>query len=31
MRSPASTCTGYPYEIYPGTHARFDVAYPITD
>jgi DNA-binding transcriptional MerR regulator len=28
---PGVTCTGYPYEIYPGTHARFDVAYPITD
>lgn len=23
------TCTGHPYEIYPGTHARFDVAYPV--
>lgn len=24
-------CTGYPYEIYPGTGpARFDVAYPVT-
>jgi DNA-binding transcriptional MerR regulator len=28
---PGATCTGYPYEIYPGTHARFDVAYPIID
>jgi len=23
------TCTGHPYEIYPGTNARFDVAYPV--
>jgi DNA-binding transcriptional MerR regulator len=23
------TCTGHPYEIYPGTGARFDVAYPV--
>ena len=29
--NPGATCTGYPYEIYPGTHARFDVAYPITN
>lgn len=28
---PGVTCTGYPYEIYPGTDARFDVAYPISD
>jgi DNA-binding transcriptional MerR regulator len=27
---PRATCTGHPYEIYPGTHARFDVAYPVT-
>lgn len=26
---PGVTCTGYPYEIYPGTNARFDVAYPV--
>jgi DNA-binding transcriptional MerR regulator len=24
-------CTGHPYEIYPGTNARFDVAYPVVD
>jgi hypothetical protein len=24
------TCMGHPYEIYPGTGARFDVAYPVT-
>jgi DNA-binding transcriptional MerR regulator len=23
------TCTGHPYEIYPGTNAAFDVAYPV--
>jgi DNA-binding transcriptional MerR regulator len=23
------TCTGHPYEIYPGTGTRFDVAYPV--
>jgi DNA-binding transcriptional MerR regulator len=28
---PGVTCTGHPYEIYPGTHARFDVAYPVND
>ena len=28
---PGVTCTGHPYEIYPGTHARFDVAYPVID
>lgn len=27
---PGVACTGHPYEIYPGTNARFDVAYPIT-
>ncbi|WP_239123168.1 MerR family transcriptional regulator [Rhizocola hellebori] len=26
---PGVVCTGHPYEIYPGTGARFDVAYPI--
>jgi DNA-binding transcriptional MerR regulator len=26
---PGVTCTGHPYEIYPGTNARFDVAYPV--
>lgn len=27
---PGVTCTGRPYEIYPGTGgARFDVAYPV--
>jgi DNA-binding transcriptional MerR regulator len=26
---PGVTCTGYPYEIYPGTSALFDVAYPV--
>jgi len=26
---PGITCTGHPYEIYPGTGARFDVAYPV--
>ncbi|MDI1460906.1 MerR family transcriptional regulator [Catellatospora sp. KI3] len=26
---PDLTCTGHPYEIYPGTRALFDVAYPI--
>jgi DNA-binding transcriptional MerR regulator len=24
------TCTGHPYEIYPGTGTRFDIAYPVT-
>jgi DNA-binding transcriptional MerR regulator len=28
---PDVTCTGHPYEIYPGTGALFDVAYPVTD
>jgi hypothetical protein len=28
---PGVTCSGHPYEIYPGTGARFDVAYPVTD
>jgi DNA-binding transcriptional MerR regulator len=28
---PGVTCTDHPYEIYPGTAARFDVAYPISD
>ncbi|MBB5874397.1 DNA-binding transcriptional MerR regulator [Allocatelliglobosispora scoriae] len=28
---PGVTCTGHPYEIYPGTRARFDVAYPISN
>jgi DNA-binding transcriptional MerR regulator len=27
---PGVTCTGHPYEIYPGTSAAFDVAYPVT-
>jgi DNA-binding transcriptional MerR regulator len=27
---PELTCTGDPYEIYPGTGARFDVAYPVS-
>jgi MerR family regulatory protein len=27
---PGVTCMGHPYEIYPGTGARFDVAYPVT-
>ena len=27
---PNVTCVGHPYEIYPGTGARFDVAYPVT-
>jgi DNA-binding transcriptional MerR regulator len=27
---PGVTCAGHPYEIYPGTRARFDVAYPVT-
>jgi DNA-binding transcriptional MerR regulator len=27
---PGITCTGHPYEIYPGTSALFDVAYPVT-
>lgn len=27
---PGVTCTGSPYEIYPGTNAGFDVAYPVT-
>ena len=26
---PGVTCTGHPYEIYPGTNTRFDVAYPV--
>lgn len=26
---PGVICTGDPYEIYPGTHTLFDVAYPI--
>jgi DNA-binding transcriptional MerR regulator len=26
---PGVVCTGHPYEIYPGTGARFDVAYPV--
>ena len=26
---PGVVCTGDPYEIYPGTGARFDVAYPV--
>jgi DNA-binding transcriptional MerR regulator len=26
---PGVTCIGHPYEIYPGTNARFDVAYPV--
>jgi len=26
---PGVMCTGHPYEIYPGTGARFDVAYPV--
>jgi DNA-binding transcriptional MerR regulator len=26
---PGLTCTGHPYEIYPGTGAQFDVAYPV--
>ncbi len=26
---PGVTCAGYPYEIYPGTGARFDIAYPV--
>jgi DNA-binding transcriptional MerR regulator len=26
---PGLMCTGHPYEIYPGTGARFDVAYPV--
>lgn len=26
---PGVTCTGHPYEISPGTNARFDVAYPV--
>jgi hypothetical protein len=26
---PDVNCTGHPYEIYPGTGARFDVAYPV--
>jgi DNA-binding transcriptional MerR regulator len=28
---PGVACTGHPYEIYPGTDARFDVAYPVSD
>jgi DNA-binding transcriptional MerR regulator len=28
---PGVMCTGHPYEIYPGTNARFDVAYPVAD
>jgi DNA-binding transcriptional MerR regulator len=28
---PGVVCTGHSYEIYPGTGARFDVAYPISD
>jgi DNA-binding transcriptional MerR regulator len=28
---PDIRCTGHPYEIYPGTNARFDVAYPVAD
>ncbi len=27
---PDVTCAGHPYEIYPGTGARFDVAYPLS-
>jgi DNA-binding transcriptional MerR regulator len=27
--SPELACVGHPYEIYPGTDARFDVAYPV--
>lgn len=27
---PGVVCTGHPYEIYPGTGARFDVAYPVS-
>ncbi|WP_144120803.1 MerR family transcriptional regulator [Catellatospora sichuanensis] len=27
---PGVVCTGHPYEIYPGTGSRFDVAYPVT-
>lgn len=27
---PGLLCTGHPYEIYPGTGALFDVAYPVT-
>lgn len=28
---PGITCTGHPYEIYPGTSALFDVAYPVAN
>jgi DNA-binding transcriptional MerR regulator len=28
---PGLTCVGHSYEIYPGTGALFDVAYPVTD
>jgi DNA-binding transcriptional MerR regulator len=28
---PGVTCSGHPYETYPGTGARFDVAYPVHD
>jgi hypothetical protein len=27
---PDLVCTGHPYEIYPGTGARFDVACPVS-
>jgi DNA-binding transcriptional MerR regulator len=27
---PGVTCVGHPYEIYPGTDALFDVAYPVS-
>ncbi|GAA2390224.1 MerR family transcriptional regulator [Catellatospora methionotrophica] len=27
---PGVVCTGHPYEVYPGTGTRFDVAYPVT-
>ncbi len=27
---PEIMCTGHPYEIYPGTETRFDVAYPVS-
>lgn len=26
---PGTVCIGHPYEIYPGTGTRFDVAYPV--
>jgi DNA-binding transcriptional MerR regulator len=29
-RRPGLVETGHPYEVYPGTGARFDVAYPVT-